>query len=55
MRKAWLNSLILPDDFYNFSETDKMKFLFNDPECIKPTAQFIINAFDFRSKLNYGL
>ena len=49
----WLNKLQLPSDFNFYTDAEKLKVIFNNADYIKPTAQFIKDAFDHRSKLSY--
>ena len=53
LRQSWLEKLELPDNFSERSEADQISLLVNTPEYVKPTAQFIIDAFELRSKLLY--
>ena len=53
LRQSWLEKLELPDNFSERAEADQISILVNTPEYVKPTAQFIIDAFELRSKLLY--
>ena len=53
LRQRWLDKLDLPGNFSERSDADQIKILVNTPEYVKPTAQFIIDAFELRSKLLY--
>ena len=54
LRKDWLSRIVVPHGFNLFSDMEKVKQLVNNPDLVKPTAQFIIDAFDSRSKLIYS-
>ena len=51
LRDTWLESLIKPANFENLDEGSKLSIVLNDPDNVKKTAQFIINAYSLRSKL----
>ena len=44
-----LFACIKDDDFLNYQDLDKLKFLLNNPDIAKPTAQFIVKAFNNRT------
>ena len=50
LRHAWLLRLEIPDNFDLLSLEEKLKLVLNHPTNIKPTAKFIIDAFNARSK-----
>ena len=50
LRREWLNKLTVPQDFNYLDQCDQLKIVLNHPENVKPTSQFIISAFDMRSK-----
>ena len=37
------------DDFLNYQDLEKLKFLLNNPDIVKSTAKFIVNAFNNRT------
>ena len=53
LRHAWLDKLNLPQSFYSLEDTEKIHTLLNDVSYVKHTAQFIVDAFNLRSKLIY--
>ena len=50
LRNAWLADLVKPENFQNLDEGSKLSVVLNAPENVKKTAQFIINAYNMRSK-----
>ena len=50
-RDKWLNALTVPTDFHIFSIAQKFQLVLNQPSNIRPTAMFIANAMNLRSKL----
>ena len=50
-RVIWYGKMTLPNDFDNLSLEIKLSTVLNDPVNIKFTAQFIMNAFNLRSKI----
>ena len=50
LRDAWLTKLILPLDFHSLVDSEKLKYVFNDPVNVKMTSQFIIDAYNLGSK-----
>ena len=46
LRQAWLSKLVLPDNFVQISSPEKFKIFFNCAENLKPSAQFIVDAFN---------
>ena len=55
LRNVWLEKLQLPLYFDLCNDIEKLKILFNCPDYLKPTAQYIKDAFDLRSKLLYAI
>ena len=51
LRRQWLSRLTLPDNFSELAETEQITIAINNLSNVKPTAQFIMEAFDLRSKL----
>jgi hypothetical protein len=50
LRNTWLADLVKPENFENLDEGSKLSIVLNVPENVKKTAQFIINAYNMRSK-----
>ena len=50
LRNTWLADLVKPENFVNLDEGLKLSIVLNVPENVKKTAQFIINAYNLRSK-----
>ena len=53
LRQALLSKLNLPDNFALLSEEQQLRFLINETDNVQPTAQFIVDAFNLRSKIIY--
>jgi hypothetical protein len=53
LRNSWLENLVKPENFVNLDEGSKLAIVLNLPENVKSTAQFIISAYNMRSKLLY--
>ena len=51
LRQKWLAELEKPPNFFELITDDKFKLIFNKPENVKITAQYIVNCFDVRSKI----
>ena len=51
LRTSWLFKLVKPDNFEDLDDGEKLSIVLNEPENIKSTAQFIIDAYNKRSKL----
>ena len=51
-RRSWLNKLILPANFLDLNETEKLKLVLNIPENVRHTAQFLVSVMDLRCQLN---
>ena len=51
IRQAWLSKLDLPENFDQFTNDNKLRILINEINNVKPTAQFIVEAFNMRSRL----
>ena len=49
-RETWLSKLKLPNNFHERSIPDKFKIVLNEALNIKHTANFLITAFNLRSK-----
>ena len=50
-RLAWTQKLTVPDNFLNLPVIEKLDLVLNTHSNVKPTAQYIINIFDKRSKI----
>ena len=50
-RKIWLNKLVLPNGFSDMPNVEKLKIALNESSNIKHTANFLIAAFNERSKV----
>ena len=50
-RDLWFSKMNLPNDFLNLSIDKRLKLVLNDPSNVKFTAQFILNAYNTRSKI----
>ena len=51
MRAIWLNKLKLPENFPMLENSEKLKIVQNKTENVKLTGQFILDAFNYRSKI----
>ena len=51
LRQAWLTRLELPENFGQLSDTDKLDIAINNINNVKPTSQFIVDAFNLRSRI----
>ena len=51
MRASWLSKLKLPENFPEIEASEKLKIVLNEAENVKLTGQFIIDAFNYRSKI----
>ena len=51
LRQSLYDKLALPSNFYVGTDTEQISILINTPEFVKPTAQFIIDAFNLRMSL----
>ena len=51
LRTSWLSKLVKPDNFESLNDGEKLSLVFNEPENVKSTAQFIIDAYNTRSKI----
>ena len=47
-----MSKLSLPENFLNIPPSDKMKYVLNSPENIKPTARYLVAAMDLRRLVN---
>ena len=53
-RKIWLNKLVLPNGFSDMPNVEKLKIALNESSNIKHTANFLIAAFNERSKVIFS-
>ena len=51
LRQSWLSSLEKPDNFNDLDSREKLNIVLNMAINIKPTANFILSAFDIRSRI----
>ena len=54
IRQAWLSKLELPVNFALLSDEKKLSVVINDINNVKQTAQFIIDAFNMRTKILFA-
>ena len=50
-RNIWYQEISVPVDFETISVDEKLKFVFNGQNNVKPTAQFIAKAFAERQRI----
>ena len=50
-REVWYGKMSLPENFEALDFQNKFKIVLNIPENIKPTANFILNSYNIRSKI----
>ena len=48
---SWLSKIKTPENFCDLPNAERLKIVLNCPENVKLTAQFLIDAFNKRSKL----
>ena len=53
LRQSWLSKLQLPETFSHSTNAEKTSLVINNVNNVKLTAQFIVDAFDFRGRLLY--
>ena len=51
LRADWFSTLNKPENFCILDEATKLNIVLNQQENCKPSAQFIVDAYGFRSKL----
>jgi hypothetical protein len=51
IRMSWLSKIKTPENFCDLVTAEKLKVVLNWPENVKLTAQFLIDAFNKRSKI----
>ena len=51
LRQAWLSKLDLPENFNSLIDDQKLIMLINDENKVKSTSQFIVDAFNMRSRI----
>ena len=55
LRNVWMTKLKLPDNFIDLLDQEKFDIVFNEPDNVKPTAKFIVDAYSMRSKIIFKL
>ena len=50
-REQLLKKLTIPDNFYDLNDDEKLKATLNDPLNVRFTSQFILSAFNLRSRV----
>ena len=50
-RENWYNKLLIPPNFTDLAEVEKLRLILNDPNNVKLTAQHVINTLEIRSKV----
>ena len=50
-RQILFNKITDINSFLAYNASEKIKFLVNDPNMVKPTAKFIVDAFEYRSTI----
>ena len=51
IRMSWLSKIKTPENFCDLAISEKLKVVLNWPENVKLTSQFLIDAFNKRSKI----
>ena len=51
LRQTWLARLRVPENFAELNDTEKLNIAINEIDNVKPTAQFIVDAFNLRSRI----
>ena len=51
LRREWLNKISVPANFSTLEKCEQLSIVLNHPDNVKPTSQFLISAFDMRSKI----
>ena len=51
IRTIWLSKLQLPENFHLLENSEKLKIVLNKTENVKFTGQFILDAYNYRSKI----
>ena len=47
-----MNKLILPANFLDLDETEKLKIVLNKAENVKHTAQYLVSVMDLQCQMN---
>ena len=50
-REVWFGKMTLPDNFDALDFQQKFMLVLNHPENVKPTANFILNAYNIRNQI----
>ena len=51
LRRVWLHKLEKPENFMQLEDSEKMKIVLNVSSNVKATAQYLVDLYDFRSKI----
>ena len=51
LRQNWFSKVVLPQNFQEIEVSQKLKIVLNDSKNVKVTAQFILDAYNARSKI----
>ena len=51
LRREWLNKITVPANFNTLDKYEQLSIVLNHPDNVKPTSQYLISAFDTRSKI----
>ena len=51
LRMCWMQKVTKPENFTNLDEGTRLKIVLNDPNNVKTTAQFLVDAFNMRRKM----
>ena len=51
LRTVWFRKIKVPDNFSELVSAEQLKLVLNSPENVKVTAQFILDAYNMRSKI----
>ena len=50
LRKSWLSKIVTPENFNELVSKEKLKIVLNEAGNVKLTAQYIVDAYNLRSK-----
>ena len=51
LRMCWMQKVTKPENFTNLDEGTRLEIVLNDPNNVKTTAQFLVDAFNMRRKM----
>ena len=54
IRQIWLGKVMVPENFHQLPLPEKFKLVFEVPQNVKVTAQFISDAYNARSKVIFN-